>query len=403
MTSHLTSGGALQVAVLVETDNSWGRSVIQGVADFAAHFGPWKLHIDPQDYGHGWSLPENWQGDGVIARISTPIQLEQILHAGRPVVNVDDILSDVPGVGQVLTDESQRAEMALGHFTQRGFQHFAYFAPPSQEYSRTCEQEFIAAAAALGARCHVYRPGYRGGRSISREEQQNRTLRWLRGLPRPVAVLAVDARRGRRLGEICSLEGIRVPDEVAILAGNTDDLLCNLSIPPLSSIEVASQRIGYDAATMLASMMRGAPAPASPLRLPPVRVISRQSTDVLAVDDEMVVRAVRFIQAHAFKGIVVEDVLKEVPVSRRYLELQFRRYFGRLPAEEIRRLRLDRGKELLVQTDLSIDAIAEACGYAGATQFGVAFRKRFGSTPLNFRKHLRQGRSSETSAKSQVY
>ncbi|MCA9234428.1 MAG: DNA-binding transcriptional regulator [Planctomycetales bacterium] len=400
MTDASRTNRILQIVVLVELDNSWGRNVVQGVGDFATNFGPWNLLIDPRDYSEGRSLPESWQGDGVIARISTPIHLEKLTSTGLPVVNVDDLFPDAPGMGYVLTDEAARAEMALGHFQQRGFQHFAFFAPPSHDYSRTREHAFVAAVESTGGKCHVYRPGYRVGRRIRREEEHNRTLRWLRSLPRPTAIMAVDARRARQLSEICSVEEIRVPDEFAILAGDNDDLLCNLSMPPLSSIKVASRRIGYDAAAMLLQMIRSNEAPAEPVQLPPICVIGKQSTDVLAIDDEMIIRAVRFIQAHAFQGIVVDDVLKEVPVSRRYLELQFRRYFGRLPAEEIRRLRLDRGKELLAQTDMSVDAVAEACGYAGATQFGVAFRKRFGATPLSFRKHLRQGDATGASAGS---
>jgi LacI family transcriptional regulator len=291
-------------------------------------------------------------------------------------------------IGQVMTDEDKRAVLALEHLRDRGFQHFAYFAPPSHEYSRKGEQAFANAVRQAGYDCHLYRPGYRGGRRISLDDQHNRISRWLGHLPRPVAILTVDARRGRQLAEICSLDGIRVPEEVAILAGDSDELLCSLSTPPLSSISVASQRIGYEAAAMLHRTIGGEPPPANPLLIPPIGAISRQSTDVLAIDDPMIVQALRFIQSHAIRGISVEDVLREVAVSRRYLELQFKRYIGRLPAEEIRRLRLERGRDLLVQSDLSIESVSAACGYAGSTQFGVAFRKHFGTTPLAFRRGL---------------
>jgi LacI family transcriptional regulator len=386
--SVATKNRVHQIAVLVETDNSWGRSVVEGVADYAGKYGPWNLLIDPRDHSQGWSLPDRWRGDGIIARVSTPLHLEEIARAGLPAVNVDNVFENQEGVGQVTTDEHSWATMALAHFRERGFVHFAYFAPPSHEYSKKGAQAFYAAVTEEGYDCHIYRPGYRGGRRISRDEEHNRIHRWLSHLPKPVAILAVDARRGRQLTEICSLERIRVPDEAAILAGDTDDFLCNLSSPPLSSIAVASQRIGHDAAALLDRMMQGEPAPSQPALIPPVRVINKQSTDVLAIEDPMIVQALRFIQTHAFRGIVVEDVLREVPVSRRYLELQFKRRIGRLPAEEIRRLRLERGRDLLTQSDLSVEAISAACGYAGATQFGVAFRKQFGSTPLAFRRKL---------------
>lgn len=384
----LSKNRVLQIAVLVETDNGWGRSVVEGIADYADKFGPWNLLIDPRDHGQGWSLPDRWHGDGIIARVSTPLHLEEIARAGLPAVNVDNVFENQEGVGQVTTDEHRWAAMALEHFRERGFVHFAYFAPPSHEYSKKGAHAFFSAASEEGHDCHVYRPGYRGGRRISRDEEHNRIHRWLSNLPKPVAILAVDARRGRQLTEICSVEGIQIPDQVAILAGDTDEFLCNLSSPPLSSIEVASQRIGHEAAALLDRMMRGEPAPSEPMLIPPVRVIGRQSTDVLSIDDPMIVQALRFIQSQAFRGISVEDVLREVPVSRRYLEIQFKRRIGRLPAEEIRRLRLERGRNLLTESDLSVESIAAACGYAGATQFGVAFRKHFGSTPLAFRRRL---------------
>ena len=383
-----TKNRVLEIGVLVETDNSWGRSVVKGVADYANKFGPWNLLIDPRDHSQGWSLPDRWRGNGIIARVSTPLHLEEIARTGLPAVNVDNVYESQEGVGQVTTDEHAWAKMALEHFRERGFVHFAYFAPPSHEYSKKGAQAFYAAVTERGHDCHIYRPGYRGGRRISRDEEHNRIHRWLNQLQKPVAILAVDARRGRQLTEICSLEKIRVPDEVAILAGDTDEFLCDLSSPPLSSIAVASQRIGHEAAALLDRMMHAPSAFEQPILIPPVRVVSKQSTDVLAIEDPMIVQALRFIQTHAFRGIGVEDVLREVPVSRRYLELQFKRRIGRLPAEEIRRLRLERGRELLTQSDLSVEAVSAACGYAGATQFGVAFRKQFGSTPLAFRRKL---------------
>ena len=133
---------------------------------------------------------------------------------------------------------------------------------------------------------------------------------------------------------------------------------------------------------------QGAPCPAQPLLIPPNGVIARQSTDILAIDDDTVVRALRFIQAHAFRDIVVKDILRELPVSRRSLEIQFRKYLGRSPAEEIRRVRLEKGRELLSNSDMSIAEIASASGFANGTRFGVAFRKKFGMAPLAYRKQV---------------
>lgn len=389
MVTNPTSNHCIrEVAILVETNNSWGSNITRGVAEYAKKFGPWNLLIDPRDtFSKQWAMPEAWRGDGIIARISTPLQARQIQQRGLPVVNVDDVFEDSPNMGIVLTDEHARAEMAFEHLKTKGFRNFAYFAPPSHEYSRKRGQKFAAVVRQAGFECDEYKPGYRVGRSISHQDQHRRIKRWLNHLPRPVSILAVDAQRGRQLSEICSMEGIRVPDEVAILAGDTDELLCDVCTPPLSSISVASQQIGHQAAAVLDRMMQGE-TPALPVLVAPLCVVSRQSTDILAIDDPMIVRALRFIQMHAFRQITVDDVLAEVPISRRYLEREFKRHLGRLPAEELRRIRLNRGKELVTESDLPIEEISLACGYAGATQFGVAFRKRFGQTPLAYRKRM---------------
>jgi len=376
------------VAVLIETETSWGARVIRGIAHYAEKHTHWHLLIDPRDHEQRSAIPEGWHGDGIIARISSRTQWQQIREKDLPVVNVDDVFEGLRGVGTVITDEAERARLALEHLVARGFRKFAYFAPPSNRYSRTRGDEFVRAALGLGYECHEYQPGYRAGRKIGWEEQQRRVNRWLASLPRPIAILAVDAHHARQLAEICHFGGVRIPDDMAILAGDTDELLCEVSTPPLSSISVACERLGHEAAAMLHRMMAGDDPPAEPMLIAPHGVVSRQSTDVLAIDDPSVVRALRYIRTHAHHGIVVDDILREVPISRRSLEIQFRSYLGRSPAEEIRRVRLERGRQLLGRRELSITEIALACGFSNATRFGVAFRKSFGTTPRAFRKTI---------------
>jgi LacI family transcriptional regulator len=376
------------VAVLIETETSWGSRVIRGIAHYGEKHAHWHLLIDPRDHEQRSAIPEGWHGDGIIARISSRTQWQQIREKNLPVVNVDDVFEGLKGVGTVLTDEKERARLALEHLVARGFRKFAYFAPPSHRFTKNRGDAFVRAVTELGYEIHDYQPGYRAGRKIGWEEQQRRVNRWLASLPRPVAILAVDAHHARQLAEICHFGGVRVPDEVAILAGDADELLCEVSTPPLSSISVACERLGHEAAAMLHRMMGGYDPPDEPILIAPHGVVSRQSTDVLAIDDPAVVRALRYIRTHAHHGIVVEDILREVPISRRSLEIQFRSYLGRSPAEEIRRVRLERGRQLLGRRELSITEIALACGFSNATRFGVAFRKSFGTTPRAFRKTL---------------
>ena len=183
------------VAVLIETYTSAGRSVIRGIANYAEQKGNWQLLLDPRDHEQRSSLPDGWEGDGIIARLTNRLQFEEVKARKLPVVNVDDILTDLPGVSSIITDEDALAEQALEHLLDRGFQHFAYFAPPSSQYSRARGDAFRRLVEQRGYTCQEYKPGYRAGRKIGWMEQQRRVSRWLASLPRPVAVLTVDAER----------------------------------------------------------------------------------------------------------------------------------------------------------------------------------------------------------------
>ncbi len=300
-------------------------------------------------------------------------------------VHVDTLILDEPGLGHVISDDDARARLALAHLRQRGLTNFAYFAPPSYRYSGARGEAFRSVVAEAGFDCQQYKPGYRAGRKLGYAEQRRFVMRWLGSPPKPIGVFAADSYRGRQLAEICQAGEVCVPDEVAILAGDSDELMCSVSSPPLSSVLLAANRIGHEAAALLDRMMQGRRPPRSPIKIEPVGVISRQSTDVLAIDDEEVVQAIRFIQTHATRGIHVDDVLREVPSSRRMLELQFRRYLGCSPAQHIRQVRLEKAKLLLIQTEISVAEIATTSGFANATRLGVAFRKLHGMSPRAYR------------------
>ncbi len=385
-----------RIAVLIETDSSAGCRMIRGISNYAERHGQWHLLLDPRDHEHRSALPDGWHGHGIIARITSQKQLEQLQDRRLPLVNVDDVIDPPSGIASVITDEKALAEMALAHLLDRGFRQFAYFAPPSLDYSKRRGEAFAQHVNAAGYECAVYKPGYRAGRRLGWGERLKRVERWMRTLPKPIGVLAVDANRGRQLSEICHLSGVRVPDDVAVLGGSLDELLCDVASPPLSSINVASERIGHDAAQLLDAMMVGHEPPAYPIEVPPRGVQSRQSTDLLAIDDEEIVDALRYIRQHACRGIIVEDILRQVPISRRSLEIQFRKYLGRSPAREIRRVQLERSRDLLGRRELSITEVALACGFANATRFGVAFKKDTGKTPHTFRKELLAGQRQTT-------
>lgn len=217
------------------------------------------------------------------------------------------------------------------------------------------------------------------------EREQEEIGRWLQSLPRPVGLMACNDMRGQHVLDACLRVNIAVPEELAVIGVDDDSVLCNLCHPPLSSIVPNAQRVGYEAAALLDRMMSGQTPPTEPLLIPPMGVTIRQSTDVLAIDDPIVAAAVRFIRERACQGCGMKDLLRHVPMSRSLLERRFRQHLGRSPQAEIRAVQLKRVKQLLAESDLSLDQIAGLAGYAHPEYMSVVFKRETGQTPGQYR------------------
>ena len=215
--------------------------------------------------------------------------------------------------------------------------------------------------------------------------EQKRLARWLSRLPKPVGLLAANDQRGRHVLEAARLAGVRVPDELAVIGVDNDEVLCEMSTPSLSSVDLDARRVGFEGAAALDRLMRGKPAPKRPVVIEPLGVIARRSTDVLAIEDDLVVAALRFIRAHNQKPIRVKDVLDTVSVSRKTLEIKFLRFLGRTPYSEIQRVRLLNVVDLLTRTDWPLKKISAATGFACVQHLHSAFRRLAGMTPTKYR------------------
>ncbi|VAX38275.1 hypothetical protein MNBD_PLANCTO02-1952 [hydrothermal vent metagenome] len=377
------------VSLIVTPDDSWGRGVIRGAVDFANNHAHWRLRIFPPENIRHLNKQTDWLGDGVVALIGSSAMAEKLLAFGIPVVDLDTVVLERTGklFGHVITNDFQRAQFALDHFQEKGILNFAGYAPPSQRYSHVRMNIFQKKVEKEGLHCDMFQ--YKSRRhwwKLRVEEQQEFILPWLKSLPERTGVFTPDAHQARQLSETCQFNDVRIPEQIAIIAGDMDELLCSVSQPPLTSILLASQQHGFEAVQLLQRMMEGNAAPKNPIQINPLRVIPRASTDVLYLDDPLIVQAIYYIRNHACKGIDVSDVLKEVPISRRAMELKFKQLIGHTPAQEIKRVKLDKAKEMLIETKSSVDLISRVCGFSNATQFCVIFRKQFDETPLSFRK-----------------
>jgi len=279
--------------------------------------------------------------------------------------------------------------LAAEHLCERGFEHFGYCGDPRFLWAHQRGEYFRAHLVRMGKRCDVFDPSRRRARLPGGDTEVQAIARWLGRLPRPAGVLACYDIRGQQVLEACQLVGLRVPDDVAVMGVHNDELVCDLCAPPLTSVIPDARRAGYEAAALLARMMAGERVPAGVRTVPPIGIACRQSTDVVAVSDEKLSAAVRFMRDHAHEGIGVGDVLRAVPMSRTLLERRFKSLLGRSPHEHLLRMRIDRVRALLATTDLSVGAIAEKTGFAYQEYLTVAFRRETGVTPRAFRQRHR--------------
>lgn len=369
-----------RIAVLVDTSTGWGRRVIRGISSYGLKYGPWQLLVEEYGMEEPMQLQSGWKGDGIIARVTGKGMFTELISTGRPVVNVSGIHLDGVDLPQVTTDYDAVAKLAVQHFTERGFRNVAYCSRLRRPYVQRHAKAFSDAA----KKAHLEYSVLQGSRP-SWSAERDELIQWLKELPKPVGILTWGTRRGRDIINACQENGIPVPDSVAVLAGDDDDLLCEVSYPPLSGIIAPAEQIGYEAARILHMQLKGKRPPAKSKLIPPTGVHTRLSTDTLAITDSVIAEAVQYIREHAHTPIQVSDVADAVHLSRRTLERSFKTALGCSPAVEIQRNRLQRAQKLLKDTDMPIADVAAVCGFGSSEYMIKVFQKATGHTPLKYR------------------
>ncbi len=373
------------VALLIETSRSYGRALLRGVKRYMSEHGPWSVYMELRALESPippW-LPR-WRGDGILSRTGSQALADVIRRTGLPAVELraTKLRHHLPFVG---VDNRSLGEMVASHLLECGFRNFGVYEIATEGYFEERRDNFIETLRRAGYTCHEYRPPGLREKPTHWEKQQQEVARWVAGLPKPIGVMACTDQLGFWLLDACRRAGVAVPEEVAVVGVENDESLCSMSTPPLSSVEFDGVEIGYQAAALLARLMAGEAPPRGPILVKPLGIVTRLSSDVVALENQDLAAAVRFIREHACEGIAVEDVLRAVLVSRSALERQMRRVLGRSPAAEIARVQFNRVCELLTATTLPLTAIAEKAGFKHPQYMAEAFKRRFGQTPGEFR------------------
>ncbi|MFA5058330.1 MAG: substrate-binding domain-containing protein, partial [Opitutaceae bacterium] len=281
------------------------------------------------------------------------------------------------------------------HFIERGYRHFGFCGFANEGWSCQRRDGFVEALRLAGHAPHVFDVEWPGRLTPLWDAKQTTALAaWLRRLPRPMAIMACGDLRALQVISAAQAAGLPVPEEVAVLGMNNDAIRCDLAYPPLSSVATNPFQSGYLAAETLALLMAGQQPQTWDLRVEPVGVVMRHSTDILAIDDTNVASALSFIREHALQGITVEQVLQHAFASRSQLEKKFRRYLGRSPQAEIRRVQVAKIRQLLIETDFPLKKIAELTGFEYVEYLCVVFKRFTGDSPGSYRKknQARSGR-----------
>jgi LacI family transcriptional regulator len=382
-----------KIALLVETSRGFGREMLRGIARYAQFHGPWSFHITAGDFEQAVPKMKQWGGSGIIARIPNERVANAILEANLPTIALgltdEQMRPDSPLLrfSELSSDANDVARIAAEHLLERRFRHYAYVGLEDRAWSTRRELAFAQHLAAYGIEPYVYRqPKRRQDRSWERE--QAILADWIRELPKPVGLFACNDDRGREVLDACQLAEMHVPEDVAVLGVDDDEVFCQLASPPLSSVALNAETAGYRAAELLDGMMQGRITKPRRIAVEALRVVTRRSTDIVAVEDRDVAAAMQFIHRQQGRDISVETVAQEVAVSRRFLEKRFRETIGRSILEVIQNTRLDRAKRLLLDTTYPISKVAELSGFGSTGYFIQFFQSRVGKTPRKFRGDL---------------
>lgn len=386
-----------KVALLLQLSDSFYRELIRGFVEYSRLHDPWSFYIAKTDIESESLHLKEWGCEGIVSRVECQKTADRLESINVPIIDFPgewpradyySFASDTKSA-TLIVDRHEATNMIINHFADRGFVNFAFCGHSDAGWSREYEQEFIGQTGQIGREPILYKPP-RLKRDRQWPTEQNHLAEWLRSLPKPVALMAVNDDRGRQIIDTCGISRLKVPEEIAVVGVDDDKLICNLTNPPMSSVALNAFQSGFKAAEVLERMMSGEQSWPKTIEVRATEVVTRTSSDIIAIDVPFVSEAIHIIRHLACKGLNVDMIVREIAVSRRKLEIAFKKILGRSIYAEIRRVKIDRVCHLLLNSDHSLVEISRLSGFATCEYMLQVFRKVKGMTTTQYRTKYRK-------------
>ena len=380
-----------KIAVTLNLNKQYDRYLVAGIARYVREQGDWSLYLEDEPQ---LRVPdfETWRGDGIIADLDDEELYKQVIQMKIPVVGLGGgygLYSDNGQIPYVFTDNKGIAELGAEHLYDRGFRNFAFcnIAPTEiNGWAQERENYFKRFLKDKGCKCSVFSEKEK---TRNWEGMLTNLMDWLKTLPKPLGLMAANDSKARHVLEACRRLNIRVPEDVAVVGVDDDPMMCELANPSLTSVIQGTDKLGYEAARLLDRKMKGE-IDVKGITVEPLGINVRESTDILAIDDELISEALYFIRQNACNYIQVEDVSRHCSVSRSTLEKRFKSILNQSVHNEIAKIQLKKACELLVETTLPLKTVAEKSGFSTVQYMTMKVKEKTGKTPKNYRLSSKQ-------------
>jgi LacI family transcriptional regulator len=381
-----------KVVLLANFSEEYFKKILLGIARYSKENGPWVFCRMPFYYRDTIGIEgimkwaNEWGANGMFAQLNNTDDRPGLAEAGFPVI-VTDLKERFSHVPNITGAYFKTGEIGAKYFIDKGYSNFAYYGYKSFVWSRERGEGYSAYLKNKNFNVHVFE-----SESDPNHEmwyyKPSALSKWLNELPKPVAIMACDDNCAQQITESCKISGIKVPEEVAVLGVDNDELMCTLSDPQLSSIELAAEQGGYEAAAMLDQLMKGHNK-RQDIVVQPLKIITRQSTDMYATADPQIAKALKIIHRDFHMNLQVNDIVRQIALSRRSFETKFRQTTRLSVYQYILKLRMEKFANMLIETNLPIGEIAYGLGMDDLKNVSRKFKQINGFSPGEYRKKMK--------------